>query len=101
MKTFHGYRHALTGAVSVRVCVGETSRPLDAPDEGSMDWKQFSGAGRLAVALITDAAGPDLATPPVGLHVMRNLVVGLAGDGWTLTEQQVQAAVDAALKAAK
>jgi hypothetical protein len=101
MKTYHGYRPPVaTPQVAISVCEGDETRKLDSATHtahfgDTLDWRSFSGAEQLAFALIADCCGV-FTSGQIVRHVCRKLVIPLPMDGWSLTEDQVRAAVDAA-----
>ncbi len=52
-----------------------------------------SGPAQLALALVADCCGRELAHPAIYQRVKAEIVARLPQDGWTLTEQQIKDAV--------
>ncbi len=108
MKTYHGYR--LPAGDGVRtpptVTVSESGsraapRPLatrldlrgHSPD--GFEWGYGgSGPAQLALALAADVLGDDEAAVAVYQGLKAHVVGGLPHDGWTLTEEDLRAAIE-------
>lgn len=110
MKIYRGYRlmhqdwqgMPTTAKCTVMVHVGKHKRKLrprldirsHSPD--GFEWGYGgSGPAQLALALVADCCGDEMARPEIYQRVKR-LVASLPHDGWTLTEEQVREAVAAA-----
>ena len=114
MKTYHGYREIRRGhdgeIISSRcvviVCINGRTRPLRPRNDirnhspTGFEWGYGgSGPAQLALALVADCCGAKQAEPPIYQRVKGMLVVGLASEGWTLTEEEVRAAATSAAAA--
>lgn len=105
-KTYTGYReHTATGGVAgTTVTVhedGQAPRPLDlrldlhSHSPTGLEWGYLgSGPAQLALALTADALGDDERAQDIYQDFKFKVVGRLAGDGWTLTDAQVRAAVE-------
>lgn len=109
MKTFTGYRvkkHGSGEELGTYTCLvrvqeqGKLVRPLlprnDLRDHSptGFEWGYHgSGPAQLALALVVECLGDSYALPAIYQHVKRKLVANLPSDGWTLTEEQILAAV--------
>lgn len=110
MKTYHGYRRMMlshdgtptTCTCIVQVCGHGRKRPLrprlDIRNHSptGFEWG-FGGSGpaQLALALVADCCGAKLAVPGIYQRVKR-IVANLPHEGWTLTEEEIRQAVEAA-----
>ncbi len=104
-KVYIGYRLGPDTACPCVVIVrcGKRSRPLNPRldirnhSPAGFNWSYGgSGPAQLALALVADCCGQRLATPPIYQRVKNAIVASLPFDGWSLTADQIIAAVAAA-----
>ena len=98
MKVYHGKR--TDSGAEVTVTDGAVTRPLDprfdlrSHSPTGFEWGYGgSGPAQLALALAADALGDDDLARRVYQPLKFKVVGALADDAWTLTEDQVTAAV--------
>lgn len=117
MKTYRGYRQMTRGTAGGKVVTFECVVTVeDGPNRPArrlelfthlrnhsptgFEWGYFgSGPAQLALALVADCCGEDLARPGIYQGVKRGLVACLPNDGWILREEQIQFHVDEAIRA--
>ncbi len=99
MKVYHGQRTDRVGAVTVED--GMTRRALDLRFDlrnhspTGAEWGYAgSGPAQLALALAADVLGDDDRARDVYQQLKFQVVAGLCGDSWTLTEDQVRQAIE-------
>ena len=113
MKTYHGYRLltvnndglAISDHCIVRVHSGESfvyylppRNNLRNHSPDGFEWGYGgSGPAQLALALVADCRGDAFAVPKIYQRVKRALAK-LPHDGWSLSEAEVEALIEAAVK---
>ncbi len=111
MKVYRGYRifesdHSGEGVVSqvCKVVVWENAGRYDLPmcldirnhSPTGFEWGYGgSGPAQLALALVADCMGRDLAVPTIYQHVKFKLVANFRVDTWTLTEEDLRVCIAA------
>jgi hypothetical protein len=95
MKVYHGRRSEHGCAVDVEE-EGEVCVLPPRPDSRSdLEWDSVSGQLSLALALATDVLGSDKQARHVYQKLRSNLISKLPHQGWSISEGQLRAAIDA------